>query len=73
MIFESKNFSDHCFWFTSLISKQSNLKSIYHALKKAEAIEVKTIEMAQGNKVSRIVAWTFLTKEKQRNWMNARW
>lgn len=73
MIFESKNFSDHCFWFTSLISKQSNLKSIYHALKKAEAIEVKTIEMAQGNKISRIIAWTFLTKEKQRNWMNARW
>ncbi len=73
MILESKIFSDHCFWFTSLISKQSNLKSIYHALKKAEAIEVKTIEMAQGNKVSRIVAWTFLTKERQRNWMNARW
>ena len=72
MISESKNFSDNCFWFSTLISKQSNLKSIYQSLKNEAAVEIKTIEMAQGNKVSRIVAWTFLTKEKQRNWMKTR-
>ena len=73
MIRESKKFADSCFWFSSLISKQSNLKSIYEALTKAEATEVKTIPMGQGNKTSRIVAWTFLSKEQQKEWRNIRW
>ena len=73
MIRESKKFSTSCFWFSTLISKQSNLKSAYKALEKAEAIEVKTIPMGQGNKTSRIVAWTFLTKEQQNKWKNTRW
>jgi 23S rRNA (adenine1618-N6)-methyltransferase len=73
MIAESKKFSDHCFWFSSLVSSQSNLKNIYKALKDAEAAEVKTIPMAQGNKISRFVAWTFLNKEKQQKWRNERW
>jgi len=47
-------------WFSSIISKQANLKSVYSLLKKAEAVEVKTIQLGQGNKISRIIAWTFL-------------
>ena len=66
-------FSTSCFWFTTLVSKQSNLKSIYAALKNAEAVDVKTIEMGQGNKTSRIVAWTFLTSEQQKEWKNTKW
>jgi 23S rRNA (adenine1618-N6)-methyltransferase len=73
MINESKQFPSSCFWFSTLISKSSNLKSIYTALKQAKAVEVKTIPMAHGNKISRIVAWTFLTPEQQRSWINARW
>jgi len=73
MVRESKNFSTSCFWFTTLVSKQSNLKSIYAALKNAEAVDVKTIEMEQGNKTSRIVAWTFLTSEQQKEWKNTKW
>ncbi|RLD41707.1 MAG: 23S rRNA (adenine(1618)-N(6))-methyltransferase RlmF [Bacteroidetes bacterium] len=73
MIRESKKFADSCFWFSSLISKQSNLKSVYEALKNAEASEVKTIPMGQGNKTSRIVVWTFLSKEQQKEWRNKRW
>lgn len=73
MILQSKQFSNSCFWFSTLVSKQSNLKNIYVALKKTEAAEVKTIQMAQGNKVSRIVAWTFLNHEKQKKWMHERW
>ncbi len=73
MIRESKKFSDSCFWFSSLISKQSNLRSVYEALDNAKAIEVKTIPMGQGNKISRIVAWTFLSKEQQKEWRDARW
>lgn len=73
MIFESRRFAKSCFWFSSLISKEANLKSIYKTLKKVEAVDVKTIPMGQGNKVSRIVAWTFLTPAQQKEWRNKRW
>ena len=73
MIRQSRQFKNNCFWFSSLISKQANLKSIYEALEKAEVFEVKTLPMGQGNKTSRIVAWTFLDKERQKEWKNSRW
>ena len=73
MIRESKKFSDSCFWFTSLISKQSNLKSIYKSLELEKATEVKTITMGTGNKTTRIVAWTFLNLEDQKNWRDIKW
>jgi 23S rRNA (adenine1618-N6)-methyltransferase len=73
MVNESKQFSSSCFWFSTLISKSSNLKSVYTALKQAKVIDEKTIPMSHGNKTSRIVAWTFLTPEEQRSWINTRW
>ena len=59
MIYQSKKYADNCLWFTSLVSKESNLNAIYKALKNVNAAEVRTLAMGQGNKVSRIVAWTF--------------
>jgi 23S rRNA (adenine1618-N6)-methyltransferase len=50
----------NCKWFTTLVSKAASLSGIYHALNKVNALEVRTIEMGQGQKKSRIVAWTFL-------------
>ncbi len=73
MISQSKIFSSSCFWFSTLISKSVHLKSAYLALKIAEAIEVKTISMSQGNKTSRIVAWTFLDQVQQNKWVETRW
>ena len=73
MIVQGKEISSSCFWFSTLISKSSHLKSVYSALKKAAAIEVKTIPMSQGNKASRIVAWTYLSQEHQMKWINTRW
>jgi 23S rRNA (adenine1618-N6)-methyltransferase len=60
MIHESKQFAPQCLWFTTLVSKATTLPAVYRALKKVDARTVKTIEMAQGQKQSRIVAWTFL-------------
>lgn len=68
MVNESKQFANQCLWFTALISKASTLPSVYRALKKVNTLEVKTIEMAQGQKQSRIVAWTFLNASQQRAW-----
>lgn len=68
MVEESTLFSENCLWFTSLISKKTTLPKVYNMLKKVKALEVKTIEMAQGQKVSRFVAWTFLSKSAQQEW-----
>lgn len=60
MVFQSQEFASSVRWFTTLVSKESNLAKIYKALKSIETLDVKTIPMGQGNKVSRIVAWTFM-------------
>lgn len=70
---QSKEFASSCFWFSSLISKESNLKAVYEILNRLKATEIKTIPMGQGNKTSRIVTWTFLTPEEQKNWAKTRW
>jgi 23S rRNA (adenine1618-N6)-methyltransferase len=66
MIKESRHYATQSVWFTTLISKAANLPSVYSALKKVHALQVKTIEMSQGQKQSRIVAWTFLNVSQQR-------
>jgi 23S rRNA (adenine1618-N6)-methyltransferase len=67
MIFESAKYPMQCLWFTTLVSKQSNLNTIYKTLNNVGAIH-KTIEMTQGQKTSRIVAWTFMTEAQQKAW-----
>ncbi|RZK54528.1 MAG: 23S rRNA (adenine(1618)-N(6))-methyltransferase RlmF [Pedobacter sp.] len=69
MIDESKLYKKQCFWFSSLVSKSENLNGIYAMLKRAEVTEVRTAEMTTGNKISRIVAWTFLTSAEQSEWV----
>jgi 23S rRNA (adenine1618-N6)-methyltransferase len=73
MIRESKKFSKNCFWFSTLVSKQSNLKGIYKLLEKVETVLIKTIPMGTGNKSTRIVAWTFRSKQEQNDWRESRW
>lgn len=73
MLRESKKYEKNCYWFSTLVSKQSNLKGIYKALKKLEAAQIRTIPLGTGNKSSRIVAWTFLSKEEQTEWRANRW
>ena len=68
MIFESAKFAMQCLWFTTLVSKRENLSSIYKTLNKVNAVSIKTIDMAQGQKTSRIVAWTFLSQAQQKSW-----
>ncbi len=73
MILQSKKFASNCFCFSTLISKESNLKSVYRTLEQVEAFGVETIPMGQGNKISRIVVWTFFDTEEQNKWKNTRW
>ncbi len=71
MIYESAKYPMQCLWFTTLVSKKDNLKSIYKTLNKVSASEIKTIDMAQGQKISRIVAWTFLSPKQQTEMINS--
>lgn len=58
-IYESKHFKRQAVWFTTLVSNKDNLKSLQSLLKRAEAAEVRIIQMEQGNKISRILAWRY--------------
>jgi 23S rRNA (adenine1618-N6)-methyltransferase len=73
MIRESEQIGTQCCWFSSLVSKSSNLPMVYYALEKAGAVTVKTVDMAQGQKQSRFVAWTFLSPLQQKEWAKRRW
>jgi 23S rRNA (adenine1618-N6)-methyltransferase len=72
MISESKGFAAQCLWFTSLVSKSENLKPCYAQLAKQEASDVKTIEMHQGNKITRILAWSYLSPSQRQAWAKLR-
>ena len=73
MIRESLAFSKNCYWFSTLVSKQSNLKGIYKLLENSAATQIKMVPMGTGNKSSRIVAWTFLSLIEQKEWRKTRW
>lgn len=73
MIYESAHFKKQSMWFTALVSKKENLKPFYNHLKKVGAIDVKTIAMEQGNKISRVIAWSFLNEQQRENWAVINW
>ena len=59
MALESSNYKDQVQWFTAIVSQKDNLKNIKRAINKTKPTDVRIVEMAQGNKISRFVAWTF--------------
>ena len=65
MVEQSMEVADQCLWFTSLVSKKDNLQPLQRILGKAGVAEVKVVEMAQGQKTSRFVAWTYARKSQR--------
>ncbi|MFY8275466.1 23S rRNA (adenine(1618)-N(6))-methyltransferase RlmF [Pseudoalteromonas sp. SSDWG2] len=63
MIFESTHFGEQVVWFTSLVSKKENERPLKAALKKCGASDVVVVPMAQGQKTSRFIAWSFMDSE----------
>ena len=59
MIKESFEFKKNVLWFTTLVSKKENLPLIYKALEAIKPTQIKTINMSQGQKITRVVAWSF--------------
>jgi len=73
LIKESTQLGRQVLWFSTLVSKASNLPLIQSTLKKVGAVETRIVEMGQGQKQSRFVAWTFHDKAKQEAWRQERW
>ena len=59
MIKESASFKENVGVFTCLVSKKDNMPIITKALETAGVAKMKWVEMSQGNKISRFIAWTF--------------
>lgn len=73
MLAQSKDFATQVYWFSSLVSKQQHLPKLQQQLQQLGATQVQVIAMAQGNKHSRILAWSFLTPELAALWRQHRW
>jgi len=73
LINESALMPGQVLWFSTLVSKASNLPLIQSTLKKVGGVESRVVEMSQGQKQSRFVAWTFQDKAQQAIWRAERW
>ncbi|WP_417698333.1 23S rRNA (adenine(1618)-N(6))-methyltransferase RlmF [Psychromonas sp.] len=65
MVTESTLIKDQVCWFTCLLSKGENVAPIKKLLKQCDAHDIKVVEMAQGHKISRFIAWSFLTEQQR--------
>lgn len=70
---ESADFAQQVFWFSSLVSKAGNVAPLQERLRALGVTDLRVLEMAQGQKRSRLLAWTFLDKKQRRAWRKARW
>lgn len=73
LIADSQSFATQVFWFTTLVSKAANLPALRQQLEQQGVADLRVIDMAQGNKHSRLLAWTYLNKKQRRAWRRARW
>lgn len=72
MINESQAFGTQVRWFTSLVSKGEHLPALYRVMQEAGVVKVVKKEMAQGQKQSRFIAWSFLNDEQRARWVKRR-
>jgi 23S rRNA (adenine1618-N6)-methyltransferase len=73
MVRESARIATRAYWFSTLIAKSEHLADVRKQLKQAGAQDVRAVAMAQGQKQSRFVAWTFLDPAQREAWRAARW
>uniref|UniRef100_UPI0010FEE046 23S rRNA (adenine(1618)-N(6))-methyltransferase RlmF n=1 Tax=Alteromonas stellipolaris TaxID=233316 RepID=UPI0010FEE046 len=60
MIIESVKYKSQVDWFTCLVSKSDHLKAIETSINYYGATKFLKVDMGQGQKQSRFVAWTFI-------------
>ncbi|MGF1909570.1 23S rRNA (adenine(1618)-N(6))-methyltransferase RlmF [Vibrio kasasachensis] len=70
MALESREFAEQVLWFTTLLSKKDNVRWLCKNLEKAGAKQAVVVEMSQGQKISRFVAWSFKDKAQRAKWLS---
>ncbi|WP_271410898.1 23S rRNA (adenine(1618)-N(6))-methyltransferase RlmF [Pseudomonas sp. Q1-7] len=73
LVDESQQFREQVLWFSSLVSKGGNLPGMEARLRRSGAVDMQIVEMAQGQKQSRFVAWTFLDAAQRDAWRQSHW
>ena len=71
MIKESCEYAEQVLWFTTLVSKSAHIRLLQRVLKQVGAVDVQVCTMAQGQKQSRFLAWTFHTAEQRQAWLGS--
>ncbi|MFT6984420.1 MAG: 23S rRNA (adenine1618-N6)-methyltransferase [Psychromonas sp.] len=56
---ESRSYGQQVYWFSSLVSKSENISPLKKLLAELGAKQVRVVNMAQGQKISRLLAWSF--------------
>ncbi|TEW52440.1 23S rRNA (adenine(1618)-N(6))-methyltransferase RlmF [Psychromonas algicola] len=69
MVIESALIKEQVCWFTCLVSKSENVNPIKKCLQQQVAKQVRVIEMSQGHKISRFIAWSYLDAEQQKDFL----
>ncbi|MFC3609125.1 23S rRNA (adenine(1618)-N(6))-methyltransferase RlmF [Stutzerimonas tarimensis] len=70
---ESLGVSGQVCWFSTLVSKGTNVAGLEARLQRLEADTIQVHEMGQGQKRSRFVAWSFLDRAQRQGWRAERW
>lgn len=66
MATESQDFATQVVWFSTLVSKVGHVSLLQAQLKRLRAASVQVVDMGQGQKRSRFVAWSYLdTQQRQ--------
>ncbi|GEM75374.1 23S rRNA (adenine(1618)-N(6))-methyltransferase RlmF [Vibrio sagamiensis] len=69
MALESQDFRTQVLWFTTLISKKDNVRPMRKQLEKLGVKAIRVIEMSQGQKVSRLMAWSYMSAKERKQWI----
>jgi len=60
MVLESREMPGSALWYSSFVSKEASLGPLYGVLRQVRASIWKTVEMSQGQKKGRFIAWSFV-------------
>lgn len=69
MVTESVEYSEQVCWFTSLVSKRENIPPLQKRLSRLGATKTSVISMRQGQKSTRLLAWSYLPDEQRVPWL----
>lgn len=70
MIKQSRKYGNTVLWFSTMVSSQALIYSFKTILNRADVREYRIIDTSHGNRKSRILAWSFFSKEKRKQWLN---